>query len=86
VVDWKGVDYKKYPLSPYNGRPVGPFFFWCIMFVIGIMAVYVGNRDHNVIMMIAGVVVVIVGAAFSSGTFWICIAGKKDYGDVSDLK
>lgn len=64
-------------------RPTGPFFFWCMVMTVGILFLVFGTGNSYI--MVAGVLLSLPGAVFTAGTFWVCLTGKKTYGNVDDL-
>jgi hypothetical protein len=73
--------------TPYHdGRPVGFLFFWSVIFISGVVLLHqLPMFGFNTLIFIFGVLMTVVGGFFSAGTFWLCIRGKKTYGDVKDL-
>lgn len=65
-----------------NERPVGMFFLWVMMFTSGILCLVFRS---NAVVMVVGVFLSILGAVFTAGTFWVCLTGKKAYGNVNGL-
>lgn len=69
-------------MSFLNYRPVGPFFLWCGIFLTGILCLIF--RTNSIILLV-GLFLSLLGAVFTAGTFWVCVTGKKSYGNVNDL-
>ena len=80
--DYEWLVGKRGIMSFLNQRPVGPFFLWCGIFMTGILCLVFRT---NIIILGVGLFLSLLGAVFSAGTFWVCVTGKKSYGNVNDL-
>lgn len=70
----------------FRGRPIAPLLFWGFMIFLGGLGIYLSILLNNDLLLMGGaILVVIISVLFLAGSFYICLYGKNDYGDVNDL-